>query len=85
MVYDKEGIQRIHALQSRTGPHCNPVQGQYRAGTGFFPVYSFSQGKPCFHYRGTLSSLQRPCFHYWDFPVRKGTQGNLFSLQGIGW
>ena len=36
--------------------HCNPVQGQYRARTGF-SLCSFStqgktpQGKPCFHYR----------------------------------
>ena len=55
------------ALQS----HTRPVQGQNRV----FPVYSFSQGKTCFHYRGTLFSLQGPCFHYREFPVRKCTQG----------
>ena len=54
-------------LQSRTGP----VQGQNRV----FPVKFFSQGKTCFHYRGTLFSLQGPCFHYRDFPVRKTSQG----------
>ena len=57
----------IITLQSRTGP----VQSRNRV----FPVYFFSQGKPCFHYRGTLFSLQGPCFHYRDFPVRKSTQG----------
>ena len=38
--------------------HCNPVQSQYRARTGFpgdenrfFPVRKTTQGKPCFHYR----------------------------------
>jgi hypothetical protein len=38
--------------------HCNPVQGQYRARTGFpgdenrvFSVRNTTQGKPCFHYR----------------------------------
>ena len=55
------------ALQSCTGP----VQGQNRG----FSVYSFSHGKPCFHYWGTLSSLQGPCFHYRDFPVRKTILG----------
>ena len=54
-------------LQSCAGP----VQGQNKV----FPVYSFSQGKTCFHYRETLFSLQGPCFHYRDFPVRKRTQG----------
>ena len=51
--------------------HCNPVQGRNRV----FPVNFFSQGKTCFHYRGTLFSLQGPCFHYRDFPVRKSSQG----------
>ena len=38
--------------------HCNPIQGQYRARTGFpgdgnriFPVRKSTQGKSCFHYR----------------------------------
>ena len=35
--------------------HCNPVQGQYRARTGFslctFPCEKKYTGNPCFHYR----------------------------------
>ena len=42
------------------------------------PVSQFSQGKPCFHYREPLFSLQGPCFHYRDFPVNPCT-----SLLGI--
>ena len=42
------------------------------------PVSQFPQGKPCFHYRGPLFSLQGPCFHYRDFPVNPCT-----SLLGI--
>ena len=34
-------------------------------------MYFFSQGKTCFHNRGTLFSLLGPCFRYRDFPVRK--------------
>ena len=56
--------------------HCNPLQGQYR-------VEFTTQGKPCFHYREPLFSLQGPCIHhrescihYREFPVRITTQGN---------
>ena len=59
--------------------HCNPVQGQYRARTGFSLCSKFSQGKPCFHYREPLFSLQGPCIHYREFPVRITTQGNPCS------
>ena len=59
--------------------HCNPVQGQYRARTGFSLCSKFSQGKTCFHYREPLFSLQGPCIHYRDFPVRITTQGNPCS------
>ena len=37
------------------------------------PVSQFPQGKPCFHYREPLFSLQGPCFHYRDFPVNPCT------------
>ena len=55
--------------------HCNPVQGQYRARTGF-SLWSFPHrekpvcitGNPCFHCRD-------PCFHYREFPVRKQGMG----------
>ena len=60
-------------------PHCNPVQGQYRARTGFSLCSKFSQGKTCFHYREPLFSLQGPCIHYRDFPVRITTQGDPSS------
>ena len=60
-------LEPWNTLQSRTGP----VQGQNRV----FPVKFFSQGKPCFHYREPVFSLQGPCFHYRDFPVRKTSQG----------
>ena len=68
--------------------HCNPVQGQYRARTGFSLCSKFSQGKTCFHYREPLFSLQGPCIHYRDFPVRITTQGNpcsgpVLALYGI--
>ena len=63
--------------------HCNPVQGQYRASTGFSLCSKFSQGKTCVHYREALFSLQGPCIHhrescihYREFPVRITTQGN---------
>ena len=59
--------------------HCNPLQGQYR-------VEFTTQGKPCFHYREPLFSLQGPCIHhresciyYREFPVRITTQGNPCS------
>ena len=59
--------------------HCNPVQGQYRARTGFSLCSKFSQGKTCFHYREPLFSWQGPCIHYREFPVRITTQGNSCS------
>ena len=59
--------------------HCNPVQGQYRARTGFSLCSKFSQGKTCFHYREPLFSLQGPCIYYREFPVRITTQGNPCS------
>ena len=31
--------------------HCNPVQGKYRASTGFSLCTFSTQGKTCFHYR----------------------------------
>ena len=58
---------------------CNPVQGQYRARTGFSLCSKFSLGKTCFHYREPLFSLQGPCIHYREFPVRISTQGNPCS------
>ena len=46
--------------------HCNPVQGQYRARTGFSLCSKISQGKTCFHYRESLISLQGiPCDNYY--------------------
>ena len=59
--------------------HCNPVQGQYRARTGFSLCSKFSQGKTCFYYREPLFSLQGPCIRYREFPVRITTQGNPCS------
>ena len=44
--------------------------------TGYYS--QFPQGKPCFHYREPLFSLQGPSFHYRDFPVNPCT-----SLLGI--
>ena len=35
--------------------HCNPLQGQYRARTGFSLCSFCTQGKPCFHYRDGFS------------------------------
>ena len=62
----------------RTGVPCN----EHR----FFPVWKTSQGKPCFHYREPLFSLQGPCIHhrescihYREFPVRITTLGNPCS------
>ena len=63
------------AIPYRAGP----VQGQYRARTGFSLCSKFSQGKTCFHCREPLFSLQRSCIHYRDFPVRITTQGNPCS------
>ena len=64
--------------------HCNPVQGRYRARTGFSLSSKFSQGKTCFHYREPLFSLQRPCFHYRNFPVRESSEGNPVFITGNG-
>ena len=63
LVWGSSNVVGIISLQSRTGP----VQGQYRARTGF-SLWSFSHRDPLF-------SLQGPCFHYRDFPVRKTSQG----------
>ena len=71
---NKKMVSFVHTL------HCNPIQVQYRTGTGF-SLYTFSHKEkpvfitvePCSHCRdpafitGTLFSLQ-------DFPVRKSTQ-----------
>ena len=55
--------------------HCKPKTCKaYRE----LPVSQFSQGKPCFHYREPLFTLQGPCFHCRDFPVNPCT-----SLLGI--
>ena len=83
-------ILHVEILPSTLQYLTGPVQGQNRE----FPVYSFSQGKTCFHYKeplfplqvtpvliaGTLYSLQGPCIHYRD-PVF--ITGTLYSLQGI--
>ena len=56
--------------------HCNPVQGQYRARTGFSLCTFPTQGKPWFHYRVP---------RWWKqvFPCEKKYTGkSLFSLQG---
>ena len=56
--------------------HCNPVQGQYRARTGFSLCSISTQGKTCFHYRVP---------RWWKqvFPCEKNYTGKtLFSLQG---
>ena len=57
-------------LSANVIEHCNPVQGEYRARTGFSLCSKFSQGKTCFHFRESLFSLQGPCILYRDFPVR---------------
>ena len=57
------------------GLHCKPKPCKaYRE----LPVSQLPQGKPCFHYREPLFSLQGPCFHCRDFPVNPFT-----SLIGI--
>ena len=48
--------------------HCNPIQGQNRARTGFFLCSNSHREKHVF-ITGNLSS------HYRDFPVRITTQG----------
>ena len=56
--------------------HCNPIQGQYRARTGFSLCTFPTQGKTCFHYRVP---------RWWKqvFPCEKKYTGKtLFSLQG---
>ena len=50
--------------------HCKPKPCKaYRE----LPVSQFSKGKPCFHYREHVFSLQGPCFHYRDYPVNPFT------------
>ena len=72
------------AILSPVCMHCNPVQGQYRARTGFslwsFPHREnpvFITGNPCSHCRD-------PCFHYRDFPVRKLHRENPVFITGNG-
>ena len=57
-------------------PHCNPVQGQYRARTGFSLCTFPTQGKTCFHYR--VPRWLEQVFPCWE----KYTGKPLFSLQG---
>ena len=71
------------AIKNLTTLHCNSVQGQYRARTGFSLCSKFSQGKTCFHYREPLFSLQFlyslqgiSCENYY-------TERSLKSLQGM--
>jgi hypothetical protein len=70
-------VQKIKKNYRTVGEwqHCNPIQGQNRARTGF-SLCTNSQGKTCFHYREPLFSLQGTCIHYRDFPVRISTQGD---------
>ena len=56
--------------------HCNPVQGQYRARTGFSLCSISTQGKTCFHCR--VPSWWKQVFPCWKYYTRK----TLFSLQG---
>ena len=55
--------------------HCNPVQGKYRASTGFSLCTFSTQGKTCVHYREPLFSLQGPLFSLQGFPCEKTSQG----------
>ena len=50
--------------------HCIPIQGQYRARTGFSLRSISTQGKTCFHYR-----VSGPVDENRIFPVRNTTQG----------
>ena len=60
----------------RTSVHCNPVQGQYRARTGFSLCSFHTQGKTCFHFRV-------PRWWKQAFPCEKNYTGKtLFSIQG---
>ena len=79
MYYGQKWNTRYQLFKLPFFVHCNPVQGQYRARTGFSLCSKFSQGKTCFHYREPLFSLQGPCIHYREFPVRITTQGNPCS------
>ena len=56
--------------------HCNPVQGQYRARTGFSLCTFPTQGKTCLHYR--VPRWWKQVFPCWE----KYTGKSLFSLQG---
>ena len=64
--------------------HCNPVQGQYRARTGF-SLWSFPhREKPVFITGNPCSHCRDPCFHYRDFPVRKLHRENSVFITGNG-
>ena len=76
MAMGTNSTSTLMSINALLHPHCNPLQGQYR-------VEFTTQGKPCFHYREPLFSLQGPCIHhrescihYREFPVRITTQGN---------
>ena len=56
--------------------HCNPLQGQYRARTGFSLCSISTQGKSCFHCR--VPSWWKQVFPCWKYYTGK----TLFSLQG---
>ena len=66
-LYTFENLGNLHEY------HCNPVQGQYRARTGFSLCSFSTQGKTCFHYRVPRWWKQDfpceknyTCFHYRD-------------------
>ena len=59
-------LDSLNTIGPKCTSHCKPKPCKaYRE----LPVSQFPQGKTCFHYRGTLFSLQGPCFHYRVFPV----------------
>ena len=57
--------------------HCNPVQGQYWARTGFSLCSISTQGKNCFYCR--VPSWWKQVFPRWKYYTGK----TLFSLQGL--
>ena len=70
--------QMIESVQMSV--HCNLLQGQYRARTGFYLCSISTQGKPVFIARFPVDENRffpvanttqgKPCFHYGDgFPV----------------
>ena len=64
--------------------HCNPLQGQYRARTGF-SLWSFPhREKHVFITGNSCSYCRDPCFHYRDFPVRKLHRENPVFITGNG-